>query len=114
MSERHVFALRMGEFGVPRAEVDRGNAHGAEPSNIGPPELRIGAAADRLEEGGGSRQPEPWRSRRRRVDHDDLEAVEELSQVRLRLLETAIWRESVVDPHGAAVRHDIAGHPTGD
>src|SRR4029079_3119194 len=49
--ERHVLLLLVREQRVARPEVDRRDAEAGEAGDVGPAELRVRGAADRLEEG---------------------------------------------------------------
>ena len=83
---------------VARPEVDRRHAERAENCDTSvQPNFGSRLAAHRLDERGSRRTVETGQRARRLVAHLQVEAGEDLAQVRLRLVDAAVGREPVVD-----------------
>src|SRR5690606_35086482 len=74
------------EHRIPRPVVQRGRPQVVEPRDIGPAQLRHGGRADGGEELPRQRRGQAGRRSSRRIDHLDLEALEDLTDVRVGLL----------------------------
>ena len=76
-------SCRCARCGSPGPKFTAGTPSAAEPGHVGPAELGVGRAADRLDERGRRGHREPGHRRRGGVAELDLEAVEDLAHVRV-------------------------------
>ena len=109
-----MLVLLVGEHRVAGAEVDGGDAEPGELRDVGPAELGVDLAADRLDERLGGRAVEAGQRAGGEVGHRDPVALEEVSDVCLGVGLAAVGGEAEVDLDDALVGDHVAGDAAAD
>ena len=101
-------------IGSPGPKLTAGIAEAGEAGHVGPAELRVDLAADRLDERLRRGQVEPGQRAGSAVGDRDVVPLEEVADERLGLRLAAVGSEAVVDLDHALVGQHVAGDAAAD